>query len=59
MFTHYPIFLTNMGHQTKYKKCKKCGGIIIITIAFEKKIISTNCNCNKNNKKTHENSRFN
>ena len=47
MFTHYPISLIDMGHQTNYKKCKKCGGIIIITIAFGKKIISTNCKCDE------------
>lgn len=50
MFMDYLIFLIDMGHQTNYKQCKKCCGIIITTIAFCKKIISTNCKCNKNKK---------
>jgi hypothetical protein len=39
-----------MGHQTNYKECEKCNGLIITTIAFGKKIITSNCKCKIKNK---------
>jgi len=39
-----------MGHQTNYKQCKKCSGTIINTIAFGKKIITSNCKCEMESK---------
>jgi hypothetical protein len=39
-----------MGHQTNYNVCKKCKGITITTqlSLSNKKIISSNCKCKKN-----------
>ena len=38
-----------MGHQTNYKKCQKCGQVIITTIVqylmLRKEIVTTNCKC--------------
>lgn len=42
----YHTYLVNMGHQTYYKKCNKCNGLIIWTFAFGKKIVTSNCKCN-------------
>ena len=36
-----------MGHQTNYSKCDKCKGITISTIAFGRKIVTSNCKCDK------------
>jgi hypothetical protein len=42
-----------MGHQTSYKICKKCKGITITTqinylMISDKRIMSSNCKCKKN-----------